>query len=48
MQPPKIKHTVMGYSDDCELLEIVLPAEFETVTFDPNAKPAAKGRPSPR
>ena len=33
IQPPKIKHTVMGYSDDCELLEIVLPAEFETVTF---------------
>lgn len=48
MQPPKIKHTVMGYSDDCELLEIVLPAEFETVTFGAVAKPAAKGRPSPR
>ena len=31
LQPPKIKHTVLGYSDDCELLEIVLPAEFETV-----------------
>ncbi len=33
IQPPKIKHTVMGYSDDCELLEIVLPADFETVTL---------------
>ena len=33
IQPPKIKHTVVGYSDDCELLEIVLPAEFETVTL---------------
>jgi len=33
IQPPKIKHTVRGYSDDCELLEIVLPAEFETVTL---------------
>jgi quercetin dioxygenase-like cupin family protein len=32
-QPPKIKHTVRGYSDDCELLEIVLPADFETVTL---------------
>lgn len=32
IQPPRIKHTVRGYSDDCELLEIVLPAEFETVT----------------
>ena len=31
MQPPKIKHTVRGYSDDCELLEIILPADFETV-----------------
>jgi quercetin dioxygenase-like cupin family protein len=33
IQPPKIKHTVLGYSDDCELLEIVLPANFETVTL---------------
>ena len=33
IQPPKIKHTVRGYSDDCELLEIVLPAEFDTVTL---------------
>jgi quercetin dioxygenase-like cupin family protein len=33
IQPPKIKHTVMGYSDDCELLEIVLPADFKTVTL---------------
>lgn len=31
IQPPRIKHTVLGYSDDCELLEIVLPAEFKTV-----------------
>ena len=34
IQPPKIKHTVRGYSDDCELLEIVLPAGFETVTLE--------------
>ena len=40
IQPPKIKHTVVGYSDDCELLEIVLPADFETVTL-PRAKRAA-------
>ena len=33
IQPPKIKHTVRGYSDDCEVLEIVLPADFETVTL---------------
>jgi mannose-6-phosphate isomerase-like protein (cupin superfamily) len=30
LQPPKIKHRVMDYSDDCEVLEIVLPADFET------------------
>jgi len=34
IQPAKIKHTVRGYSDDCELLEIVLPAEFDTVTLE--------------
>jgi quercetin dioxygenase-like cupin family protein len=33
IQPPKIKHTVRGYSDDCELLEIILPADFDTVTL---------------
>ena len=33
IQPPKVKHTVRGYSDDCELLEIVLPADFRTVTL---------------
>ena len=33
IQPPRIKHPVLGYSDDCELLEIVLPAKFETVTL---------------
>ena len=32
-QPLKIKHTVRGYSDDCKLLEIVLPADFATVTL---------------
>ena len=34
IQPPRIKHTVRGYSDDCELLEIVLPADFATETLD--------------
>ena len=33
IQPPKIKHAVVDYSDDCELLETVLPADFETVTL---------------
>ena len=29
-QPPRIKHLIMDYSDDVELLEVILPAEFET------------------
>jgi mannose-6-phosphate isomerase-like protein (cupin superfamily) len=35
LQPPRVKHTVLGYSDDLELLEIVMPAEFSTVEVDP-------------
>ncbi len=31
IQPPRIKHVVLDYSDDCEVLEIILPADFETV-----------------
>ena len=31
LQPPGIRHTVLGWSDDCELLEIILPAEHGTV-----------------
>jgi mannose-6-phosphate isomerase-like protein (cupin superfamily) len=31
IQPPKIKHTVLDYSNDCEVLEIILPADFDTV-----------------
>lgn len=30
-QPPHIKHKINDYSDDAELLEIILPADFETV-----------------
>jgi mannose-6-phosphate isomerase-like protein (cupin superfamily) len=30
-QPPRIKHLVLDYSDDVELLEVILPAEFKTV-----------------
>jgi hypothetical protein len=29
-QPPKIKHLIMDYSNDVELLEVILPADFET------------------
>jgi len=34
LQPPKIKHKVLDYSDDCEVLEIILPADFETTELD--------------
>jgi len=34
LQPPRIKHAVLDYSDDCELLEIILPADFETVELE--------------
>jgi len=31
IQPKRIKHKVLDYSRDCEMLEIVLPAQFDTV-----------------
>lgn len=44
LQPPRIVHAVRGYSDDCELLEIVMPADFETVTLEErNSSPAQRG-----
>ncbi len=30
-QPPRIRHLIMDYSDDVELLEVILPAEFKTI-----------------
>jgi mannose-6-phosphate isomerase-like protein (cupin superfamily) len=30
-QPPRIKHLILDYSDNCELLEVILPEEFRTV-----------------
>ena len=29
-QPPRIRHEVLEYSDDWEVIEITMPAEFET------------------
>jgi len=29
-QPPRIRHRELGHSDDAELIEITLPAEFAT------------------
>jgi len=34
LQPPRIEHVVLDYSDDCEVLEIVLPADFKTVELE--------------
>ena len=34
LQPPKIKHKVLDYSHDCEVLEIILPADFATVELE--------------
>jgi hypothetical protein len=34
LQPPKIKHAVLDYSDDCELLEVIMPADFATVELE--------------
>ncbi len=31
IQPPGIRHQVIDYSDGCEMLEIILPAKFDTV-----------------
>jgi quercetin dioxygenase-like cupin family protein len=33
-QPPGIRHAELGHSDDLELLEITLPAHFETVEVE--------------
>jgi mannose-6-phosphate isomerase-like protein (cupin superfamily) len=34
LQPHSIKHKVLDYSEDCELLEIVMPANFRTVELE--------------
>ena len=31
IQPPGIRHQVIDYSDGCEMVEIILPAQFATV-----------------
>jgi mannose-6-phosphate isomerase-like protein (cupin superfamily) len=34
LMPPGIRHTVLDYSDDCQNLEITIPAKFDTVNAD--------------
>ncbi|MDX1488863.1 MAG: cupin domain-containing protein [Acidiferrobacterales bacterium] len=31
LQPPRIEHALLEFSDDFEVLEIVMPADFHTV-----------------
>src|ERR1700704_2960237 len=34
IQPPRVEHVVLDYSGDCEVLEVILPADFETVELE--------------
>ena len=34
LQPQSIVHKVLDYSDGCEVLEIVLPADFKTIELE--------------
>ena len=34
IQPAGIQHTVLGYSDDLEVLEIIIPAEYDTIEVE--------------
>ncbi len=46
-QPPGIRHAELGHSDDLELLEVVVPAEFKTVEVESVEPKAAKSRARP-
>lgn len=34
MLPPRIKHTVLDYSEDCEQIELIMPADYETTSAE--------------
>src|ERR1700716_2799042 len=34
IQPPRVEHVVLDYSGNCEVLEVILPADFETVELE--------------
>jgi hypothetical protein len=42
IQPPRIEHVVLDYSDDCEVLEVILPADFATVELEAPAVPSRR------
>ena len=33
IQPPGVKHTVLGFSDDYEILEVIIPAKYDTYSL---------------
>jgi len=41
IQPPRIEHVVLDYSNDCEVLEVILPADFATVELE-KSTPASR------
>ena len=43
-QPPRIRHREIRHSKDIEMLEVVAPADFETLDAKPPAKPRRRGR----
>ena len=45
IQPPRIEHVVLDYSHDCEVLEVILPADFRTVELE---EPPVHRRSRPR
>jgi quercetin dioxygenase-like cupin family protein len=47
-QPPGIRHAELGHSDDLELLEVVMPADFETVEVEAAGRPAKAAPTKPR
>ncbi len=47
-QPPGIRHTELGHSDDVEMLEIVMPGRFNTVSEPAQALSAGPGKAPPR
>ena len=43
-QPPRIRHREIRHSKDIEMLEVVAPADFETLDATPPAKPRRRAR----
>ncbi len=43
-QPPRIRHREIRHSKDIEMLEVVAPADFETLDATPPAQPKRRDR----